>query len=504
MAATYDAIVIGSGFGGAVTACRLAKKGARVLVLERGRQWDPSNYPRSPWDWKTLFWCYNNPAQYNGWLDFRISRRMCVAQGAGVGGGSLIYANVSIDAKPEVFNTGWPPEITWQTLQQYYYRVAAMLRPQFLPPNQLTERYRLMHEAATHLNTGSRFHPVPLAVTFNPNWTYHLPDPFSPSHSQSWTNPQGKQQGTCIHCGMCVIGCPVSARNTLDLNYLPEAMKHGAIVRPLHIVRAIEPVRDNKPALGYRVRFDRIDRHTGTLDPGSETADRVVVAAGSIGSTELLLRCRDEYRTLPNVSPYLGHHWSSNGDFLTPAFYRHRSAPVAPTEGPTITCSIDHLDGSGEGEQLFIEDGGFPKELFGRWNHLMPWFGQSVDAADGRLSLCRRRFKPSQRKLKLECNHARSANVFNAMSAMHRRLSRATDGRPAATLWSLLGLLITPHPLGGCNMGITPANGVVSHRGEVFNYPGLYVADGAIIPKAIGLNPSKTIAALAERIADLM
>jgi cholesterol oxidase len=459
-------------------------------------------------------------------LDFRIFNHMAVAQGAGVGGGSLIYANVSIEPKTELFNHGWPAEITYDELAPYFAKVTAMLNPQTVPEKQLTERYVLMKEAAEKLGYGTRFRPVPLAVTFNPDWNYSLEDAFNNTHSKTWINAQGQQQGTCVHCGNCDIGCQVKAKNTLDLNYIPWAERHGATVRPLHIVKMIEP----EPG-GYRVSFDRIER--GRLIRGHESAARVIISAGSLGSTELLLRCRDQYRTLPALSRFLGYNWSSNGDFLTPAFYQHRR--ISASHGPTIDCAIDFLDGSVGGERFFIENGGFLDvvgnyleaalgetvfqgrfkpflDRFGKTvrtrdplSNVMPWFGQAIDAADGTLYLGRSWIKPWCKTLKLDWDVNRSEATINAMVTMHKRLSEATGGRPwVSSSWNLFKNLVTPHPLGGCNMGTTRENGVVDHRGEVFGYRGLYVADGAIIPEAIGLNPSKTIAALAERVAALI
>jgi cholesterol oxidase len=483
---------------------------------------------------------------------------MGVAQGAGVGGGSLIFANVVVDAVPMTFEQGWPAEITHAELQPYYERVARMMHAQTLPATQTTARYRLFEEAANAEGLSARFRPLPLAVTFDPDWHYGLDDPFSGRHAKMWMNEHGLMQGTCVHCGNCDIGCQVRAKNTLDLNYLARAERRGAEIRPLHMVTAIAP----EPSGGYRVHYVRLDR--GRQTPGTETAPVVVLAAGSLGSTELLLRCRDEHATLPDLSTRLGHSWSSNADFLTPAVYRKRV--VSPTHGPTITCALDFLDGS-EGERFFIEDGGFPdirhnivepSSTRGRrttllmavhdaadrasdmrktmthavalaragrqWNfpwrgvmrglarltgradplvHTMPWFAQGVDAGDGVLYLDRKR--RGRRELNLRWEIRRSRAVIDAIVSMHARLSRATGGRVRVPpSWSLLRHLVTPHPLGGCNMGTTSADGVVNHRGEVFAYPGLYVADGAVVPRAIGLNPSKTIAALAERIAELM
>jgi cholesterol oxidase len=525
MSKPFDVIVIGSGFGGAVTACRLAEKGAKVLILERGRRWQTKDYPRDLND----AWIYdpNEPQKQNGWLDFRFFNDMAVAMGAGVGGGSLIYANVSIPAKPWLFKRGWPPEITYDELVPYYNKVGVMLNVQTIPDNQLTRRFQLMKEGAENLGYGGRFQKLPLAVTFSNNWNPNLEDAYNDKHSESHINAQGQEQGTCVHCGNCPIGCQVKAKNTLDLNYIPWAEKHGAEIRPLSVVRYIEPENG-----GYRVYFDRIV--DGKLIPGGESAKRVIIAAGSIGSTELLLRCRDQYKSLPKLSGFLGRNWSSNGDFLTPASYDNRH--VSPTQGVTISSAIDFLNEDENAPQFFIEDGGAPNALRNYLKsadpggpktplaraalktlielmkpedplgNVMPWFAQGVDGADGRLYLGRPWYAFWRKKsLQMDWEIERSKPVISAIINMHKLLSAATGGKPQTPLfWTAFKNLVTPHPLGGCNMGMDAARGVVDHRGEVFGYPNLFVADGAIIPEAIGLNPSRTIAALAERIAALI
>ena len=303
-----DAIVVGSGFGGAVAACRLAEAGYRVVVLERGRRWDAASFPRQPDD--PWLWDQFHPERRNGWLDFRMFRRMAVAQGAAVGGGSLIYANISVEADPATFEAGWPPEITYQALFPHYQSVARTMNVQPVPRGQWPARTALMAEAAAATGNGDRFRPLELAVTFDPAWSRDGPDAKDPSRSRRFTNAQGREQGTCIHLGECDIGCPVLARNTLDLNYLALAEARGVDVRPLTLVRSIEPASD-----GWTVHLDRIDG--GALRASTETARVLVVAAGSLGSTELLLRSRDVTKTLPRLPAALGSRWSANGDFLT-------------------------------------------------------------------------------------------------------------------------------------------------------------------------------------------
>jgi cholesterol oxidase len=230
----------------------------------------------------------------------------------------------------------------------------------------------------------------------------------------------------------------------------------------------------------------------------------------------------------------LGQNWSANANVLTPDFYG-QNFEVQQSIGPTITAGLEFMDGSIDGQRFIIEDDGFPNLLLNAinaklsasgggilaWalrNHLsrgldeknplnqvMVWLGAGVDASDGQLSLGRQWFKPWERDIQLKWNVSQSEATINSILDMHKRLSEANGGKLQIPFyWKVLKSMVTLHPLGGCKMGNTSDDGVVNHRGEVFGYNNLYVADGATIPKAIGRNPSMTIAALAERTAHLM
>jgi cholesterol oxidase len=326
----------------------------------------------------------------------------------------------------------------------------------------------------------------------------------------------------------------VQAKNMLDLNYLALAETKKAEIRPLHIVRRIEPVNG-----GYRVHFQRLSETSRVVTNESEDAPIVILGAGSIGSTELLLRGKRD--ALPGVSDFVGHDWSANGNFLTPGIYKETDPAkhltqrrIRPTYGPTITCRVSFLDGALRGQERYtVEEGGAPPILRGYlqkrlgagsvkarnfrtklvlWElrrylkrheeleYVMPWFANGVDAADGHLYIGRRWLKPWQRRLKMRWEIGKSKELINKIIDRHREFSQATGGRIIVPpTWRFLHDLITPHPLGGCNMGGDRRDGVVDHAGKVFGYDGLYVLDGAVVPEAIGINPSRTIAALAER-----
>jgi cholesterol oxidase len=392
---------------------------------------------------------------------------------------------------------------------------------QAVPDGQRPPRMQLMQEAAAAIGEAARFRKLDLAVSFDAGWNYTDCEPGDPSKSKRFVNAQGSAQGTCMHCGNCDIGCPVDAKNTLDHNYLALAVKSGAEILPLHLVTGIVPIEG-----GWRVLFDRL----ADASQGSLTARLVVVAGGSLNSTELLLRCRDILRSLPGISPHLGVGWSSNGDFLTPAAYPGRK--LQPSQGPTITSAIDFLDRSDAGESFWIEDGGMPDlvvdairrqgavrwkfrrllswlqhelEAHGPLDEIMPWFAQGVDAGNGVLKLRRRWWGFGQWELALDWDVGKTAPLIEAIIGMHKRLSAATGGIALVPpTWTLAKYLVTPHPLGGCSMGSNAADGVVDHKGEVFGYKNLFVLDGAIVPEAVGVNPSRTIAALAERACALI
>ena len=563
----FDAVVIGSGFGGSVTACRLAEAGNTVLVLERGHRWGPKRghrnerskdgdgpdgdvmpFPREAGD--LWMWDQLHPEQSHGFIDYRPFPHMGVIQGSGVGGGSLIYANVLMEADPSSFEEGWPPEITWSHLRPYYQMVDRMLEPRTVPPIQWSERVKLLKEAAEQNGWGDRFQLVEVAVRFDDELVYESSKRPDPTVSKRWQNRHGAWQGTCAHLANCDLGCDVGARNTLDKNYLFVAEQRGAKVWPLHLVRSIAP-----DGQGYRVHFDRIAE--GRFHPGNVSGRLVIVAAGSLGSTELLLRCKEQYRTLPELSAFLGQHWSSNGDVLTPAFQFFRKR-VYPGRGLAFAGHVQFLhetstDPSPGRPQFNIEDGGFPYQairalvrhlaqaratrkglsawifrmavrslaaVYGlfHWlarlpilkslrglverldptNYLMPWIAQGMDGADGVLHL-----KDGELMLDWPPDHRATVSVIDKIYETHKKLARSMRGLVFPPIaWKLFRFLVTPHPLGGCNMGVDRAHGVVDHKGEVFGYPGLYVADGAIVPEALGVNPAKTIAALAERITE--
>jgi cholesterol oxidase len=510
MDATYDAIVVGSGFGGGIAACRLAEAGQRVAVLERGRRFAREDFPATPAQAPAALWHPTlNP---HGLFDLRLMKDLSVVSAAGVGGGSLVYANVQLRAPADVFAHGWPRAIDRDVLDPYYDRTEAALLPMEVPE----ELPKMRAFAAAGEHVGKHAQRLPLAVNFEADREH----PFS-----------GVPQERCQNLGRCDIGCPIHAKNTVDITYVARAEQAGAEVHPLHEVLRLDPPHsaDGHWRVGFR------DLESGSK--GEVRAPVVVLAAGCLGSSRLLLKNRSR---LPSISSALGSRFSGNGDALGAAFDPSAQDVGSPRTdfGPSMTSRLDYTDEHG----FMLADGGLPSNFGGlleivravddtvrgwrglllrakhlaarlglsdqsiTYRHLRPRVTRPIDdslvflmigraAADGQM-----RLTPLFKCFDIRWSRHGSDTLFAAMENVTNELAHGVGAKPffALDTWPLSGY-ITVHPLGGCPMADDPKLGVVDDAGKVHGYEGLYVLDGSIVPVALGVNPSKTIAALAER-----
>lgn len=553
----FDAVVVGSGFGGSVTAYRLAEAGLRVCLLERGRRYPPGSFPRTPHLMRHNFWAPRRGMR--GLFNLRVFHGLDALVSAGLGGGSLIYANVLLRKDERWFvrenleDGGWEHwPVTRADLDPHYDRVEAMLKPQTYPfdhpPYDRTSKTIAFKAAADEM--GLDWMLPPLGVTFaNPG---EPPVPGEPIREER-PNLHGRTRYTCLLTGECDIGCNFGSKNTLDYNYLTEADRLGAELRTGCDVMAMEP----RPGGGYMVHYidyetqaERLERSGGFLPLSAMhriTADRLVLAAGTLGSTLLLLRNRSAF---PRLSNQIGSRFCGNGDLLTFAVRCSTEAGgkrvprlIDPSYGPVITSAVrvaDEVDG-GRGRGFYMEDAGFPllvdwllqavdtpralwharratmrvvaDRLRGRTNTnfgplfsamlgdatlssgILPMLSMGRDIPDGRIVL-------RGSDLQIDWRKGRSGEYFDRVRATAREFAQALGGTFVDNPIWLFGRVITVHPLGGCPMGRDLSEGVVDVHGEVFNYPGLYVADGAVMPGPVGANPSLTIAALADSFAD--
>ncbi len=328
--ASYDVVIVGSGFGGGIAACRLAEAGKRVCVLERGRRFGRDDFPDHPAQAPAMLW--HQSANPGGLFDVRLMKDLTVITAAGVGGGSLVYASVQLRAPPEVFEQGWPTAIDRAELDPWYELTEEALEPTATPAAPELPKVRAFAAAGRH--AGREAKPLPIAVHFG----------------ESRTNPfSGVPQDGCENLGRCDLGCPVHAKNTVDITYLARAEAHGAEVRPLHLATSIiPPAGAGDP---WRVGFDHLDDGGG----GVIEAPTVVLAAGTLGSPRLLFGNR---RRLRDLSPALGTRFSGNGDALGIAF-----DPTAPDVrgarndyGPVMTSMLDYT----AERRAIVADGGLP------------------------------------------------------------------------------------------------------------------------------------------------
>jgi cholesterol oxidase len=543
----YDAIVVGSGFGGSVTAYRLAEAGRRVLVLERGRPYPPGAFTRSPYRARESFWDpeHGLTGMYHYWsfrgIDSLVS--------AGLGGGSLIYANVFIrkDEKwfvhEDLHDGGyeyWP--VSRADLDPHYDNVEKIIPLQRFPvehePYASTPKTVAFKEAA-QANNIEWYHPK-LAVTFGNEGRTPVP---GETIREELRNLHDRDRTTCQMCGECDVGCNYGAKNTLDYTYLTHAKHAGAEIRTLCDVRSFEPLDGG----GYAVNYADLG-----IDPAHPlgvrlTCDHLILSAGTLGTTELLLRNRGAF---PRISHKLGTRFCGNGDLLTLILNTSRMTDGVKTPriidsgyGPVITTTarMPGAEDGGTGRGFYLQDAGYPQHLawvlhvisapqqIWRWRKAgmylvknwlqgtpdtdvteqiaelmlpgalssggLPLLGMGRDVPDGKLFL---------RNGRLDTTWKRKASdaYFERLRTTSRDFADALGGRFADNPLWFLRRVITVHPLGGAPMGRDSNEGVVDAWGNVFGYPGLHIADGSVMPGPTGPNPSFTIAALADRFAD--
>jgi cholesterol oxidase len=534
---TYDYIIVGSGYGGAIFASRLASANLNpkpsICLLERGREWAVGTFPDQT---ASVLAAQRNDTNPLGLYEFLNYQDISVIKGSGLGGTSLVNANVAIIPDAEVFEeSSWPRTITRDVLMPYYLRARQVLAANPHPHAMDLAKVQAMERRAVEI--GLNAYPLNIVVNFGIDGK----------------NPYGVEQKPCTNCGDCITGCNVGAKNTLYMNYLPLARGAGAEIYTQTKVEWVEKL----PTGGWRIHgshvSDDLSGKSFTLD-----AKNVVLSAGAINSPEILLR--SEMHGL-SVSPVLGTGFSGNGDFFGLAYNGSYvtnvlgyglKAPVpggAVPPGPTIVSAISH-DGNTPVEDRFtVEDLSFPSayvlgakaafallhgdptyagnesaqkqrtlndsdllhpyRIDGALNHTMFYLVMAHDDARGTMVFDAPWYEPDGR-MNIQWDGAGREIIFTRINEELRRHARALQANFISNpLWNIFKTrhLVTAHPLGGCPLGEDYLHGAADEFGRLYSgdgsvHEGLFVCDGSLIPSALNVNPFLTISALAERIVE--
>ncbi|MEI6621687.1 MAG: GMC oxidoreductase [Actinomycetes bacterium] len=510
-----DVVVVGSGFGGSVAALRASEAGKRVIVLEQGRRLTPDDLERGAQRTRDLLW---EPAVgLKGYFRQTVLRDVVVVSGVGVGGGSIVYAAVLLEPTAEAFSAdGWSRTgRDWNSELSPHYQTAATMLGRQTNPN----------------------------VGFQDEWLKEsarlqgVLDTFGPT-------PQGIDFSACIGCGQCITGCPHGAKNSLDQNYLALAEQLGAVIRPRSLVEILMPLAADGTAgvgsagadptadgsYGWRLVIRDPLAGSGAGSVTSVTAREVVLAGGVLGTTALLLANRDRWRTLPRLSDTLGSQVRTNSEAFAATLH---PAGTDITFGATISSHYypDPL--------THVTNNRFPRSYsFMKW-YLSPAVSEQEPAARRRATLSKLLRHPWSSTANMRAGDWNRRTTIltvmqhadNQMRLTYRRrpwgwslgsaraeggdtipahlpqadaagaaLAQASQGEPFGTyLDSVAGVGATAHILGGAVIGPDPTSGVIDADHRVFGYSGLRVLDGSAVPANIGVNPSLTITAMAER-----
>ncbi|WP_020419114.1 FAD-dependent oxidoreductase [Amycolatopsis sp. ATCC 39116] len=509
----YDVVVIGSGFGGSVSALRLTEKGYRVGVLEAGRRFADDEFAKTSWRlrkylWAPLLGCF-------GIQRLTLLRDTFILSGTGVGGGSLVYANTLYEPPARFYaDRQWAHITDWRDeLAPYYDQAKRMLGVTPYPGT--TRADRVLREVAEDMGIAHTFRPTPVGVLFatgDQKPGQEVPDPFF--------GGAGPSRRTCLNCGSCMTGCRHGAKNTLVKNYLHLAERAGAVVHPLRTVV------DVRPRLGgYEVTTVRTGsrRHRRTF-----TCEQVVFAASALGTQRLLHRLRDR-GSLPKISKRLGYLSRTNSEAILAVRSRDKNADY--TDGVAITSSmhpdeVTHVEPVryGKGSNLMsllatvLVDGkdghrrwvlGL-RELARHWRELprlqnpRKWSEQMVgllvmQSLDNSVTTYTRRGLFGRRMTTRQGDGAPNPTWIPHGHEVARRVAEKIDGVPQGAWTDMANIPLTGHFIGGCAIGDSPETGVVDPYQRLYNYPGLHVVDGSAISANLGVNPSLTITAQAER-----
>ncbi|MFQ6604387.1 MAG: GMC oxidoreductase [Fidelibacterota bacterium] len=512
----YDYIIVGSGFGGSVSALRLAEKGYSVLVIEQGKRYRTRDFPKTNWNLRKYFW-WPRLGLY-GIQAMTLLKDVFILHGAGVGGGSLVYANNLLVPPDDVLDDPrWGIPDTKKTLTPFYRRAQHMLGA--TPCETIAETDEILKECAADLSRGDTFHVNDVGVYFgDPDTT--VPDPYF--------DGEGPERTGCTFCGGCMVGCRVGAKNTLDKNYLYLAEKLGVEILPETRVTTVEH-RDDI----YLVRTRQV---TGFRHPQNTYQARgIIFSAGVLGTTRLLFHCKQS-GTLARISDRLGHRVRTNSEALVGARTRRRD--VDYSHGLAITSGIypddqTHIEavryGKGQDSMSSLATilvGGhpvLPRPLlfllsiirhplrFIRSLNPLAWAHRTVillvmQSLDNYLTL---NYRPRWWRLgksSLNSNWNTKKKVPSYIPVANQyatMIAEKIDGEAFSILPEVLfDTSSTAHILGGCVMAESPEKGVIDFSGKIHGYDNLYVIDGSIIPVNLGVNPSLTITALAEYIMD--
>ena len=503
----WDAIVVGSGFGGSVAALRLAQRGEKVLVLEKGRRFAAEDFPHTNRDLKRWLWAPQ--LGYRGPFRLSFFPHLTALSGVGVGGGSLVYANTLPVPDDDFFRAAsWSGLADWKTELEPHYRTAQKMLG--ATTNQRpADADHALQRLALRLGQGEKFRWNPVGVTFGAPGV-SVPDPYF--------GGEGPERSGCVGCGGCMLGCRFGAKNTLDKNYLWLAEKAGAVVRAESQVRGIEPLES-----GYLVSV------------GEERlqAKRVFLAGGVLGTVPLLLRLKKSPNGLPKLSDRLGDYVRTNSealigvvssrddqDFSTGVaigsiFKTDPHSHIEPCRYPAgsdffrYLCA-PHVSGRTAIERLKnllftlkSDPKGFCRAMSGKRHAERTTILLYMRTLDGhlRLRLGRSFWTGFQEGLLTAPGEGpMPTNDIPEATELAREYCREVDGY-ALSLFSetLFGIPTTAHILGGCCMGESSNDGVIDRDHEVFGYPGLFVVDGSAVSANPGVNPALTITSLAER-----